>query len=89
LSTDSVCYMQSLTGDIDQAMKTLHNYHQVWRQYGFLPEFYNIPKSEAQLNRDSYPLRPGWYLFVTPYNVFEAQASRQRPDSSYGIRQGS
>jgi len=51
--------LQTLTGDINQAMKTLHNYYQVWRQYGSLPEFYNIPKSEAQSSRDGYPLRPG------------------------------
>jgi len=51
-----------LTGDIEQAMKTLHNYYQVWRQYGFLPEFYNIPKSDAQAPRDGYPLRPGMYM---------------------------
>jgi mannosidase alpha-like ER degradation enhancer 2 len=48
----------TLTGDTDQAIKTMHNYHQIWRQYGFLPEFYNIPKSEAQAPRNGYPLRP-------------------------------
>ncbi|CAH1268807.1 EDEM2 [Branchiostoma lanceolatum] len=35
--------LQSLVGDVDSAMKSLHNYHQVWRQYGATPEFYNIP----------------------------------------------
>lgn len=39
-------------------MKTLHNYHQVWLQYGFTPEFYNIPQTETGTNRDNYPLRP-------------------------------
>lgn len=39
-------------------MKTLHNYHQVWLQYGFTPEFYNIPQTEAGTNRENYPLRP-------------------------------
>ena len=53
---------QTLAGDIDQALKTVHNYYQVWRQYGSLPEFYNIPKSEAQTSRDGYPLRPGQTL---------------------------
>ncbi|XP_055843989.1 ER degradation-enhancing alpha-mannosidase-like protein 3 [Episyrphus balteatus] len=48
----------SLIGDISPAMKTLHTYHTVWRQYGFLPEFYNIPAAEAGANRESYPLRP-------------------------------
>jgi len=50
---------QTLTGDIDQAKKTMHNYYQVWRQYGAVPEFYSIPKSDAQTSRDAYPLRPG------------------------------
>ncbi|KAI7815517.1 ER degradation-enhancing alpha-mannosidase-like protein [Rhyzopertha dominica] len=48
----------SLIGDIPSAMKTLHNYHQVWSQYGFTPEFYNIPQLEAGANRENYPLRP-------------------------------
>lgn len=39
-------------------MKSLHNYHQVWKQYGFTPEFFNIPQGEAGSNRESYPLRP-------------------------------
>ncbi|KAI5723370.1 hypothetical protein M8J76_005139 [Diaphorina citri] len=48
----------SLIGDVSAGMKSLHNYHQVWKQYGFLPEFYNIVNSEAGVNRESYPLRP-------------------------------
>lgn len=48
----------SLLGDITSAMRSLHNMHNIWKQYGFLPEFYNIPNSEAGVNRDSYPLRP-------------------------------
>lgn len=52
----------SLFGDTAAAMKSLHNYHSVWRQYGFLPEFYNIPNAEAGANRENYPLRPGEYV---------------------------
>jgi ER degradation enhancer, mannosidase alpha-like 2 len=48
----------SIFGHTTAAMKTLHNYHTVWKQYGFLPEFYNIPNSEAGANRENYPLRP-------------------------------
>ncbi|VDI01241.1 ER degradation enhancer, mannosidase alpha-like 2 [Mytilus galloprovincialis] len=48
----------SMLGDNDQAMKTLHNFHQVWKQYGFTPEYYNIPKNEAHKGREGYPLRP-------------------------------
>lgn len=48
----------SLIGDTNAAMRTFHNYHSVWRQYGFLPEFYNIPNGEAAINKESYPLRP-------------------------------
>lgn len=48
----------SMFGDTSSAMKTLHNYHTVWKQYGFLPEFFNIPNAEAGANRENYPLRP-------------------------------
>ncbi|EZA47245.1 hypothetical protein DMN91_000105 [Ooceraea biroi] len=48
----------SLFGEIEDAMKSLHNYHRVWKQFGFTPEFYNIPQAEAGTNRESYPLRP-------------------------------
>ncbi|RZF39799.1 hypothetical protein LSTR_LSTR000447 [Laodelphax striatellus] len=48
----------SLIGDINAGMKSMHNYYQVWKQYGFTPEFYNIPQAEVGLNRQSYPLRP-------------------------------
>ncbi|XP_076053382.1 ER degradation-enhancing alpha-mannosidase-like protein 2 isoform X2 [Oratosquilla oratoria] len=48
----------TLVGDTEAALKTLHNYYQVWKQFGFTPEFYNIPKGEAANNRQGYPLRP-------------------------------
>lgn len=48
----------SLFGEIDDAMKSLHNYHRVWKQFGFTPEFYNIAQAEAGTNREGYPLRP-------------------------------
>ncbi|XP_076762131.1 ER degradation-enhancing alpha-mannosidase-like protein 2 [Xylocopa sonorina] len=48
----------SLFGEVGDAMKSLHNYHRVWKQFGFTPEFYNIPQAEAGTNREGYPLRP-------------------------------
>ncbi|XP_058810862.1 ER degradation-enhancing alpha-mannosidase-like protein 2 [Phymastichus coffea] len=48
----------SLFGEVGDAMKSLHNYHKVWKQFGFTPEFYNIPQAEAGTNREGYPLRP-------------------------------
>ncbi|RUS81987.1 hypothetical protein EGW08_010256 [Elysia chlorotica] len=50
--------IQGMLGDIDEAMKTLHNYHQVWRQFGFTPEYYNIPNADVHNGREGYPLRP-------------------------------
>ncbi|XP_038069727.1 ER degradation-enhancing alpha-mannosidase-like protein 2 [Patiria miniata] len=50
--------LQSLLGQTDEAMKTLHNYHQVWRQLGFTPEFYNIVTNKVVDKREGYPLRP-------------------------------
>lgn len=48
----------SLIGETSSAMKTLHNYHLVWLQYGFTPEIYNIPNTDVSTNRENYPLRP-------------------------------
>lgn len=46
----------SLIGDIDIAMKSMSNYHDVLKLYGFTPEVYNVVNQEAA--RDSFPLRP-------------------------------
>ena len=48
----------SLIGDHDSAMRILLTYRQVLRQYGFTPEFFNIPNTEAVAKRSGYPLRP-------------------------------
>ncbi|CAG5136354.1 unnamed protein product [Candidula unifasciata] len=50
--------VKGMLGDLDEAMKTMHNFHQVWRQFGFTPEYYNIPKAEVHGGREAYPLRP-------------------------------
>jgi mannosidase alpha-like ER degradation enhancer 2 len=47
-----------LIGELDQAKKSLYNYHQVWKQFGFVPEFYDIPNAKLNNKRDGYPLRP-------------------------------
>ena len=65
----------SMIGDTGPAIKTLANYASVWRKYGFLPEFYNIPTGEASANRESYPLRPelvesAMYLYRSTRNEF-------------------
>lgn len=39
-------------------MRIIHNYHSVWKQYGFTPEVYNLGTGEASTSRESYPLRP-------------------------------
>ncbi|CAG9563267.1 unnamed protein product [Danaus chrysippus] len=48
----------ALTGESDTAMRIIHNYHSVWKQYGFTPEVYNLGTGEASTTRESYPLRP-------------------------------
>jgi len=41
-----------------KGLKSVHNYHQIWKQYGFLPEFYNVAQGGAANKREGYPLRP-------------------------------
>ncbi|KPJ12527.1 ER degradation-enhancing alpha-mannosidase-like 2 [Papilio machaon] len=48
----------TLIGETDTAMRIIHNYHSVWKQYGFTPEVYNLGTGEASTSRESYPLRP-------------------------------
>ncbi|XP_064482449.1 ER degradation-enhancing alpha-mannosidase-like protein 2 isoform X2 [Ornithodoros turicata] len=48
----------SLVGDLEAARKSLYNYYQVWRQYGFTPEFYDVGHFRASAKREGYPLRP-------------------------------
>uniref|UniRef100_A0A0A1XME4 alpha-1,2-Mannosidase n=1 Tax=Zeugodacus cucurbitae TaxID=28588 RepID=A0A0A1XME4_ZEUCU len=65
----------SLFGDIAPAMRTLVKYSTVWRKYGFLPEFYNIPLGDVSPNREVYPLRPEliesvMYLYRATKNQF-------------------
>ncbi|XP_069608238.1 ER degradation-enhancing alpha-mannosidase-like protein 2 [Ranitomeya imitator] len=50
--------LQSLIGDIGNAMRTFLNYYTVWKQFGGLPEFYNIPQGYTVDKREGYPLRP-------------------------------
>lgn len=47
-----------LSGDLDQALKLIDSYNLIWRQFGGLPEFFNIQTNKIHPNRDSYPLRP-------------------------------
>ncbi|KHN88794.1 ER degradation-enhancing alpha-mannosidase-like protein 2 [Toxocara canis] len=48
----------ALTGNVDDAQRIIFQYSQIIRQYGFPPEFYNIPSQEAVSKRSGYPLRP-------------------------------
>lgn len=48
----------SHVGNLNDSVRSIHNYHHVWKRYGFTPEFYNIIQQEVSLNRESYPLRP-------------------------------
>ena len=41
----------SMVGDIEAGLRSAHNYHQVWKQYGFTPEFYNVAQGRRQIVR--------------------------------------
>lgn len=60
----------ALLGNVDDAQRILLQYAEVVRQYGFPPEFYNLPKQEAVKNRSGYPLRPEFIESV--YYLYKA-----------------
>lgn len=53
-----IIFVSVLLGESDTAMRIIHNYHSIWKQYGFTPEVYNLGTGEASTSRESYPLRP-------------------------------
>lgn len=75
----TISFPQSLIGDIDNAMRTFLNYYTVWKQFGGLPEFYNIPQGYTVEKREGYPLRPGKPCV---WSVASLQALSPRPDPS-------
>uniref|UniRef100_A0A0N5ARZ6 alpha-1,2-Mannosidase n=1 Tax=Syphacia muris TaxID=451379 RepID=A0A0N5ARZ6_9BILA len=48
----------TLTGHVADAQRILLQYSHIVRQYGFLPEFYNLLNQETVKKRSGYPLRP-------------------------------
>ncbi|CAL8104104.1 unnamed protein product [Orchesella dallaii] len=48
----------SLIGEFKTALKSITNYHRILKQYGGIPELYNILQGKASHQREGYPLRP-------------------------------
>lgn len=46
-------------GDIEPAYRSLMHYMNLWRHYGFTPEFFDVVKAKVVRGREGYPLRPG------------------------------
>lgn len=77
------CLSQSLIGDVDNAMRTFLNYYTVWKQFGGLPEFYNIPQGYTVDKREGYPLRPGKQKWnKKEHEVLVCSGGEIRPDVS-------
>ena len=53
-------------GDIDPAYRSLMHYVNIWRHYGFTPEFFDVVKARVVRGREGYPLRPGLVNTVPP-----------------------
>ncbi|VDP09440.1 unnamed protein product [Soboliphyme baturini] len=54
----------TLVGNIEEARRIMVNYYSVLRNYGFLPEFFNIPQMDPVHKRSGYPLRPGNLVYL-------------------------
>ncbi|XP_063065223.1 ER degradation-enhancing alpha-mannosidase-like protein 2 [Engraulis encrasicolus] len=78
--------LQSLMGDLDNAVRTFHNYYTVWRQFGGLPEFYSIYQGYTVDKREGYPLRPeliesAMYLYKATGDPIFQQLGRDAVES--------
>ncbi|CAM0512492.1 unnamed protein product [Fasciola hepatica] len=58
LSTNDFSNCQSLFGHLDEAIQHLSAYHEIWKQYGFIPEAYNLIERRSVPKQSSYLLRP-------------------------------
>ncbi|OQV19330.1 ER degradation-enhancing alpha-mannosidase-like protein 2 [Hypsibius exemplaris] len=45
-------------GHADPAYRSIMHYMNIWRHYGFTPEFFEVMKSTIVKGREGYPLRP-------------------------------
>ncbi|XP_040567806.1 ER degradation-enhancing alpha-mannosidase-like protein 2 [Lepeophtheirus salmonis] len=48
----------SMIGEDEIGLKSIHNYRTILKQYGFLPEFYDVYAGKPVKNKEGYPLRP-------------------------------
>lgn len=79
--------MQCLVGDIAQASKMLNEIYQIWRQYGFISERFDLKLWKPyQQKENRYPLRPEliestYYMFRTTRDDSWLQAGAEFLDS--------
>lgn len=50
--------LQVLYGDVAAAERTLHTFHNIWRQLGFVPEILDLRSNKILPNHAAYFLRP-------------------------------
>lgn len=60
--------LQAMVGDLDLASETFDAFFHVWKNYGSLPEGFNIQLQRPQEAQMSYPLRPE--LIESAYHLF-------------------
>ena len=60
----------AITGNINDAVKIHSKYFEIWRQYGSLPEIYDLSQHQVKENRAAYPLRPE--LAESTYQLYRA-----------------
>ncbi|GAU98052.1 hypothetical protein RvY_09252-1 [Ramazzottius varieornatus] len=57
-------------GDIEPAYRSLMHYMNLWRHYGFTPEFFDVVKAKVVRGREGYPLRPE--LIESIYHLYRS-----------------
>ncbi len=60
--------LQAMVGDLDMASETFDAFFEVWKNYGSIPEGYNIQLQKPQQAQLAYPLRPE--LIESAYHLF-------------------
>jgi len=50
--------MLSLIGETESASSIMASYFNIWKKFGFTPEFFEVTKGRPMSKREGYPLRP-------------------------------
>jgi len=78
--------LQVILGEIEPAAETMHAFQSIWREFGFVPELFDLSRDAVVVHREQYPLRPEmaeslYYLYSATRDPIWLQYGREMINS--------